>query len=280
MHSNLRKRTIRLAAANPRLRPVLLPLLASGRVAKAFPNSDALKKYLKDHPGANPKNHSVSKSDGHGSAPEAPKKSWKEHLVGLKDSVTKAIADAPKEVQKFIQDPEHRQKVFSSMGAALKASPGKIAKSALHSVKHLKEEYTHAGKGLLTIAKGNKPSKEERKALISVGIGIGVAALSAATAGTGAAVVFGGTLGKNTLAHMALSAVHAIGGDAFTAYEGFHLVEGLVHLVASDHSNRTAEEKAEAAMQAYSEIVVKAVQKQLEKGMTDEDMVKALNEGK
>ena len=34
------------------------------REAMVFPNEEALKKYLKEHPGANPKNHTVKKDEG------------------------------------------------------------------------------------------------------------------------------------------------------------------------------------------------------------------------
>lgn len=53
---DLRKKLIRLAHENPELRGVLLPLLKEGM---EHPTDDAREKYLKDHPNANPKNHSV-----------------------------------------------------------------------------------------------------------------------------------------------------------------------------------------------------------------------------
>lgn len=60
--STLRSRTIRLAYANPDLRPHLLPLL-TGRTAMEHSSPEALKKYLKEHPDADPKNHTVQKSE-------------------------------------------------------------------------------------------------------------------------------------------------------------------------------------------------------------------------
>jgi len=61
---------VRLAQEKPELRPFLLPLLEKARtasvqerVAVEFPNQKALDKYLKAHPKADPKNHSVKRQD-------------------------------------------------------------------------------------------------------------------------------------------------------------------------------------------------------------------------
>lgn len=69
--SDLRKKLIRLAHSKPELRASLLPLLA--RQAKEFGSKEELAKYLKDHPKADPKNHSVGKGkgDGKGEKPKA-----------------------------------------------------------------------------------------------------------------------------------------------------------------------------------------------------------------
>lgn len=72
---SLRSNVIRLAHGRPDLRPHLLPVLASmSREAIEFPTPAALKKYLKDHPKADPSKHTVKKTDkGEGSGGEAPK---------------------------------------------------------------------------------------------------------------------------------------------------------------------------------------------------------------
>jgi hypothetical protein len=51
---------VKKAYLNPHLRGELLPII---KKAMEFPSEEALKQYLKDHPGADPKNHSVEKSD-------------------------------------------------------------------------------------------------------------------------------------------------------------------------------------------------------------------------
>ena len=97
---DLRKAIIKLAKRNPELRKDLLPLIRrtakeapsvkapsledfkkdlksvlegkgkekekEGKTAMEHPSEDALKKYLKEHPGADPKNHTVSEGGGKG----------------------------------------------------------------------------------------------------------------------------------------------------------------------------------------------------------------------
>lgn len=60
MSETLRGRLIRIAAANPQTKGRLLPVL---KLAEVFDTEKALKTYLKEHPNADPKNHSV-KSKG------------------------------------------------------------------------------------------------------------------------------------------------------------------------------------------------------------------------
>jgi type IV secretory pathway VirB10-like protein len=55
--SSLRSKLIRLAHEKPELRGELLPLLT--KTAEVFHSQQALQKYLKDHPNADPSNHSV-----------------------------------------------------------------------------------------------------------------------------------------------------------------------------------------------------------------------------
>ena len=55
---SLRSKVIRLAYIKPELRPHLLPLLVKQGMEHA--TEDARKKYLQDHPKADPKNHTVS----------------------------------------------------------------------------------------------------------------------------------------------------------------------------------------------------------------------------
>ena len=57
--SELRSRTIRLAYTNLEVRPYLVELLATDRVAYEFSTEEALDKYLKNHPNADKSKHRV-----------------------------------------------------------------------------------------------------------------------------------------------------------------------------------------------------------------------------
>lgn len=59
MSESLRSAVIKLAHANPELRPHLLPIL---KEATVFPTKDALDKYLQEHHGADRDKHSVGTS--------------------------------------------------------------------------------------------------------------------------------------------------------------------------------------------------------------------------
>jgi len=96
---NFRSKIIRLAASNPGMRPHLLPLV---KWAMEFPTEEAFKKYMKDHPGADPKNHSVTKpaeSKGEGKG----KRNIPDHLSekdrAVRTKTTKAIKDFLKKNQ-------------------------------------------------------------------------------------------------------------------------------------------------------------------------------------
>lgn len=78
--TTLRARTIRLAYANPELRPTLLPLL---KTAMEHATPAAREKYLHDHPNADPKNHKV-KSEGGGKGGD-PGKEKSTHVQGDKN---------------------------------------------------------------------------------------------------------------------------------------------------------------------------------------------------
>ena len=69
MSYNLTTEMIRLAHANPHLRPHLLPLI---KEAREFDTDEALKKYLEEHPKADPSNHWVKKDEGGGKAEDEP----------------------------------------------------------------------------------------------------------------------------------------------------------------------------------------------------------------
>lgn len=71
MSNELRHTLIRLAYVREDIRPFVLPMLDEGtRVAREFPNPEALNKYLKSHPNAQKNKHRVVKDDDKGQQKE------------------------------------------------------------------------------------------------------------------------------------------------------------------------------------------------------------------
>lgn len=97
----LRHHLIRLAHAHPEMRPALLPLL---KEAREFPNEEARKKYLEDHPNADPANHTVAKPDDKGgegedkvkAAPKKPKKLFSDEEMNLPSVARQSVSDPAK----------------------------------------------------------------------------------------------------------------------------------------------------------------------------------------
>jgi flagellar motor protein MotB len=114
------------------------------RLAMEFPTEEARKQYLKDHPNADPKKHTVKDDDGDeggkGEAkedPDVPKnltekltsfwgsvKGWSKEKV---QSVREKVEAAPKHVQAFVSDPEYRAKKMEEGVKAAKAAPKQFA---------------------------------------------------------------------------------------------------------------------------------------------------------
>jgi len=84
-----KKYAVKLAYNNPSLRPILIPMIKS---AMEFSSKEELQQYLKDHPNADPKNHSVkenSKSEAKKELSPEDKKLKGDILAKIKQKSTK-----------------------------------------------------------------------------------------------------------------------------------------------------------------------------------------------
>ena len=149
---------------------------------------------------------------------------------------------------------------------AMKEAPEKYAKSY---VDHYFHEIEEIGGGLKRMSKGQLPTKKQAKAMAGMAVEISVAALSIKTAGAFGAGV---SLGKSLSKHLALSAINPLLGDAYVfGLEGSHLlhaVEGALHIAA---------EKGTTDPEKFIKDMVLAIADQMEKGIDDDVLVKALN---
>lgn len=244
-------------------------LSALSRVSMEHASEDALKKYLKEHPKADPKNHTVEGEKGKKPSEGLSKKlsQWVEKAKGLTAKAKKKIESLDEASTKFVVDKEYRDETMKKAGEALKAAPKKYAKEVLH---HFEHEVKEVGSGLARMSKGELPSPSERKAMAGLAIEVAVAALTIKTAG---AVGVGVTLGKSLAKHLALSAINPLLGDAYVfGLELSHLLHGVEAAI------HVAAEKGTTDPEKFVEDLVVAVADAMEKGLSNEDLIKALNE--
>lgn len=277
---SLRSDTIRLAYERPALRAALLPI-----IAKEFPTPEALKDYLADHPNADPKNHTVAKpgggkGEGEDEEPEkkekpekgdeggggvsAKLKSFLGKVKGVPKATAEAVSKAPKQVQKFVADPEARKSAVSTLGKAIQESPKKIV-SKLHesAKKELKElkHATHAARKALR-KPPEKWTKEDWKAVYAAGVYVAGAAVAAAGGGPLMAVAM---VGKSFAMHVGIKAMHEVLDNGFLHFEAGETVLHALHFASEDEGGDEDEE-------ALITSLVVAVARVLEEGISDEDM--------
>ena len=191
---------------------------------------------------------------------------WLDKAKGLTDKAKKRVQELPADAQKFVADPEYRKEALTGAAKAIKEAPGKYYKEVKH---HFKHEIEEIGGGLKRMSQGKLPTKSQAKAMAGMAVELSVAALSIKTAGAfGAGVSLGKSLGK----HLALSAINPLLGDAYVfGLEGSHLlhaVEGALHIAA---------EKGSTDPDKFVEDMLLAIADEMEKGISDEVLVKVLN---
>jgi hypothetical protein len=285
MGDNLRSRVIRLAHANPDLRPHLLPLLA-GKTAMEFPTEDARKKYLDEHPDADASKHTISKSD----EAAAPKKDdkpsggiaakFKSFISKVKDAkpdIIKAIKGAPEKVQAFFADPEARKKATTQASEAIAKAPGKIANRIYESAKAELKEIKHAGHAVKKLFKKppEKWDKEDKKAVYAASVYVAGAAMAAAGGGP---LMAAGALGKAFASHVGMKAISHIVDHGFLHFEAGETVLHALHPIMHVMEHLAADESAkdEDHEKNLIQYLTVAVGKIMEDGLSDEDMQKVL----
>src|SRR3972149_4358253 len=138
--SGLRSQVIRLASALPSGDPLRQSILACLiKVGKEFPSEEARQEYLKEHPKADPKKHTVEKKVG----PEQ-----------LKDMGIK-IRVPDEHLYKFMGDiPEYKLKIIAGEG-------GDITEADLRRAKSVKSQIQHGIVEAADICKESPPVCEE-----------------------------------------------------------------------------------------------------------------------
>ena len=284
----LRSQTIRLAFADPVVRPYLLPILASqSLVAFQFRSPAALKSYLKEHPKADKSKHTVVK----------PRKKPSTHKPGLIKSIkesfrhvlfddftevkheasknlsklmTKAkstkwgavskniqkeLTEGSDAVKSFFGNRGYRRRKMKALGASIKKGAKAAAASIWKSVKHEAHELKDGAKAFKQVmTPGSAPlDKKQKKSLYSLATYAAGAAMAAAGGGV---LLAGAATGKSFAAHVAVKTVSHLLDSFFVHGEAAHLGYEVGHhaLHHAPHAVETAASVAATALKALSHI--------------------------
>ncbi len=247
-----------------------LRVAARFQLSHEFPSEQALQDYLHEHPGADRKNHSVKKPEGHGHHEEKPKTSWKDMVKNLSGKAKSFLEKAPGQVKKFVQDEEHRAEVLIKSHKAIVTAPMKYAESAFEVAKHEVKEFKVAGEGIKSWMSGKGMSHEQHHAFKKVATHVAVAtAAGALGAGFGAGAL---AIGKGVLGSFVTSTAKKIAVKAVTKHlEHLPTFEEIAHIthhgaeIISELMERLAAEEAKqmSEEEVFKALIAAAVAKEL-----------------
>lgn len=261
-----------------------MPSIQSRRVVAQFkmafehPSEEARKEYLKSHPKANPKKHTVKAPEEESKAPVEEKAEPGEKakpegkgtgvLKSLSSKAKAFFSQSSKAVQKFVVDPKHRVAAIKAAGKEIYKAPGAYAKRLVHEAKHEIKEFKEAGAALKDVAKGKKLSDEQKATLKKVGTHLAIAVAAATLTAPGVlagAVAFSKGMSIKVAAKAALHALEKV----HTLNEISHIGHGVLHHVLA--SEKLSPEEA------FSVLIMREVMKELE-NLDDAAIAEALND--
>lgn len=247
---------------------------AMEQVGMEHTSPEARKNYLKEHPHADPSNHTVKE------------KSKEEEFAGKVQPLEKKLADkvkgwgakaigflkkAPEKVQQFVADEGFRRESLMSAHKALTEAPEKMTRAVIETAKHEVHEFKEAGAGIKAVLGGGKMSDGQKHAFKTVATHMAIGLTAAALTASGPLGI-AGTFGKGLARHIALKAVSNALGHLHVLDELGHIGHGVQHLF----DKLAAEGKDADPDQVMANFVAAAVAKELEK--VKDDDVKAVAE--
>lgn len=269
-----------------------------------FPSPEALKHYLHDHPDADKSKHTVKKPGedkpkaeetpdekkkdekkdhgGHGEE-KKPKKSWRDVVKGLSQAAKTFVTKAPESIQKFVNDDTFRRDALMKAHKAVTEAPEKFIQQAIHHAKHEAAEIKEAGHGILAVARGDKMSPSQKKAVKTIvthvaiaavatalggGLGIGAAALA-----KGTAAAFVSSLAKKIVLKSVISQL----GHLPMIEEMLHAGHGAVHMLEHVMEHFASEKPDMTPDQAFDAYLSVSIAKGI-KDLDPETMAEALEE--
>ena len=149
-----------------------------------FATPEALQKYLKNHPNADPSLHSVKDSGKDGDQEEV---SLADRIKKMPAQVKAYLKEAPEAVKKFVEDKEYRKQVVVGAKDSIKNLPRRTFEHARDAVVTEVEGFKTACDGVKTFLKGGKLTPEHKEAIKAVALDVAVTvAVVAVTEGLGA----------------------------------------------------------------------------------------------
>jgi hypothetical protein len=260
------------------------------RIARECATKDELEQYLKDHPKADKSKHTVK---GEGTPKEEKpkeekkpkktiKKTVKEKTKEVKEKIERSVEERlnemknlsnvakanieslPQKSKEILIDPEKRKEAMQKSAKTLREKSVQFGKKL---VKEFKHEVKEAGSGVKKILKGEKPNKAEVKAIATLAVEVGAAA---AVASSGGAMIGAGYLGKSLIKHTVLSAINPWLGNIYILGQAVDLASKI----ASEEEKELSDKELTAIIVTS---VMEVVADQLEKGMSDEEAIQAMN---
>lgn len=215
-------------------------------------------------------------------------------VKGVSSGMLDAVKKAPAEVGKLIVDQEHRAKALTGIASGLRKAPEKTIKKILSSTKSELHEIKHAGKATVKLLKQGPKALDKKDLSAMYATGGYVAGALLAAVPPGGLLMASGAIGKAFALHVGLKAVnHALDNLAVHAenlHAGQHIVHHLMHVFASKDPDvrmlarrvlaADAKEDEDEMQEALIAYIMAHTAKQLEDGITDEDMEQILQEKK
>lgn len=151
------------------------------KLAFEHASEEAKKKYLEEHPRANPKLHSVKKNEGSQESSET--KTVKQQIGNLAKKTQNAITSLPEKTQKAFSDKKYRQELKGDLIGFMRKEKDRFIEKGMKSVTG---QFTETAGGVKALLNGEKPTVKQVESMVRMGIKLSVAGTAAMTGGASA----------------------------------------------------------------------------------------------
>ena len=248
---------------------LIVRVAARARVGMEHTSPEAREEYLKEHPHADPSNHTVkekSKEEEFAGKVQPLEKKLTDKVKGWGAKAIGFLKKAPEKVQKFVADESFRRESLMSAHKALTEAPEKMTRAVIETAKHEVHEFKEASAGVKAVLGGGKMSDEQKHAFKTVATHMAIGLTAAALTASGPLGI-AGAFGKGLARYVAAKAVSNALGHLHVLDELGHIGHGVQHLF----NKLAAEGKSADPEKVMANFVAAAVAKELKK-IKDEDV--------